>query len=130
MTSGVLTQPQNTMKTIKGISVVLIAILMTIITLFILNSSKSDNHSAPLKKSNEYSLETFRINGGGWGYNIVLGDKIVIKQDIIPGIQNSVPFNNKEDAQKVGMLVLNKLKNHKRPTLKIQEIDSLKVYYN
>jgi hypothetical protein len=130
MTFGVLTQPQNTMKTIKGISVVLIAILMTIITLFILNSSKSDNHSSSLKKSNYYSLETFRTNGGGWGYNIVLGDKIVIKQDIIPGIQNSVPFYNKEDAQKVGMLVLNKLKNHSRPTIKIQEIDSLKVYYN
>jgi hypothetical protein len=46
----------------------------------------------------------------GWGYDIVAGNKRIIHQAYVPGVQGDHVFASKEDALKVGHLVIEKLK--------------------
>lgn len=91
--------------------------------------NRNNQPGIPKSVGDPLKLEVYRA-GEGWGYNIFLGGKIIIKQDIIPAIQNSIPFHSEADARKVGQLVLEKLKKSEHPTIKIQEMDSLRVVYH
>jgi len=106
-----------------------VALTLIIITVlfFQRNNGNKVVKQTPDNKENKYSVETFRTENGGWGYIILAGDKIIIKQDIIPAIQNSVPFKTKTDAEKVGWYVLNKIQNHQNPSVDTYAIDSLKI---
>lgn len=52
----------------------------------------------------------FQLENGGWGYKINVGAKTRIYQDIIPAIQGRHVFQTKEDAQKVGDLMVTKMR--------------------
>ncbi len=71
--------------------------------------------------TNAYKLETFKVNNG-WGYTILKRDKVIIKQDIIPGIPVKKSFATKKDAKIVGGLVIEKLKNKKIPSVSYKEL--------
>lgn len=73
--------------------------------------------------TNDYKLETFKVDSG-WGYTILVKDKIFIKQDIIPGIPDKKPFATKKDAVIVGELVIEKLKNKKIPSISYKELQN------
>jgi hypothetical protein len=73
-------------------------------------------------------LEVYQFNKG-WSYYILLKNKIIIKQEYIPAIQRSIPFRNEADARKVGNLVIQKLENHIRPSVSIDELDSLRLNF-
>jgi|WetSurMetagenome_2_1015567.scaffolds.fasta_scaffold139925_2 hypothetical protein len=103
-------------------------LILSIIYLTVFNCKKSGDLSLRDRKQVvAYSVETFKAKNNGWGYNILAGEKIIIKQDIIPGIQKNTPFHSESDAKKVGLFVLEKVKKHQHPAVKIQELDSLKV---
>ena len=53
----------------------------------------------------------------GWGYCITNNEKIIIKQTVIPVISENKSFKTKEDALKMGNLVLQKLKDDLSPTV-------------
>ncbi len=63
----------------------------------------------------------------GWGYDITVNDSSTIHQDIIPGIPGRRGFATKEEAEKIGNLVLEKIKNKKLQTSTLQELDSFKI---
>lgn len=63
----------------------------------------------------------------GWGYIISENDKIIIKQSIIPAIQNNSSFKTEEDALKVGNFVLKKLKNNLSPSLNKNDLILLSI---
>lgn len=74
-------------------------------------------------------LKTFKTNTG-WGYDIVKDDKLYIHQEIIPAIEGFKSFITKEEAEKVGKLVLQKIKNKEGgglPQITREEIDSLQI---
>lgn len=71
--------------------------------------------------SNEYDLETYKVEKG-WGYNILKDNKVIIKQDLIPGIPVKKPFATENDAVIVGKLMIEKLKNKKRPSISHKEL--------
>jgi len=50
----------------------------------------------------------------GWGYMIVVDGKPFIKQDYIPAIAGNQAFKTKEDAEKIGQWVADKMKNNER----------------
>ena len=74
----------------------------------------------------ELKVKTFE-SPIGWGYDITLNDTSAIHQDIIPGIPGRKGFATKEDAEKIGNLVLEKIKNKKLPSVTLQELDSFKI---
>ena len=46
----------------------------------------------------------------GWGFYILADNKKVIRQDRVPGMQGWHAFATKEDAMKVGQLMIEKIK--------------------
>lgn len=71
--------------------------------------------------TNNFKLKTFKVNNG-WGYTILKKDKVIIKQDIIPGISVKKPFATKKDAVIVGELMIEKLKDNKIPSISYKEL--------
>ena len=66
----------------------------------------------------------------GWGYEIYKKDKRFIHQEIIPAIEGRKTFVSKEEAERVGELVITKMKDGKGgglPQVTVADIDSLKI---
>ncbi len=81
-----------------------------------------------LQKEN-IQLQTFKT-ATGWGYEILKDDKVYIHQEIIPAIEGFKSFITKEEAEKVGNLVIQKIKNKQGgglPQITNEEIDSLQI---
>jgi hypothetical protein len=63
----------------------------------------------------------------GWGYNITANGKIYIHQEFIPAIAGKHAFRTREDAIKVGQLVIEKISSNQLPTISIQDLKELNV---
>ena len=66
----------------------------------------------------------------GWGYDIYKDNKLYIHQEIIPAIEGRKSFASKDEAIRLGELVVSKIKQGKGgglPQITIEEIDSLKI---
>ena len=76
---------------------------------------------------------TFNIVGAAnhtYGYEILVKNKILIRQLTIPGRNGIQGFKNKIDAEKVARLVIKKLaQGIMPPTVDTQELDSLHTDY-
>jgi len=68
-----------------------------------------------------YTVKTFETEQG-WGYSIFENEKLVIRQAYVPSIQKQESFKNERDALKIGAFVIEKLKQHKTPSLTIAEV--------
>ncbi len=70
-----------------------------------------------------------RENSTGWSYEIYENDSILIKQEIIPGVSGMQSFETKNDAKKIGKLVLMKLKNQEQPTITLKELEDNNINF-
>jgi hypothetical protein len=75
-------------------------------------------------KGDPYRVDTFR-SGNGWGYNIVVNNKVFINQPTMPAFEGNVPFKKKAEAKKTGELVVAKLRAHKVPSVTREEIQAI-----
>lgn len=71
-------------------------------------------------------MESFKTKTG-WGYSITSNDRVLIKQSIIPVINDTKSFKTKEDALKVGNLVVDKLHKDLSPTVTKNDLILLKI---
>ena len=68
--------------------------------------------------------------GKTFGYEILIKDKVLIRQTNMPGIAGTLGFVKKKDAGHVAMLMITKMRNGMMPpTVTIHEMDSLHVKY-
>ncbi len=63
----------------------------------------------------------------GWGYSILVNNKLLIRQDIIPAVEGNKGFATKDDATKVAELVLDKIKNNEKPIVKKEDLKKLGI---
>jgi hypothetical protein len=63
----------------------------------------------------------------GWGYNIMAGEKIFIKQEFMPAIPGKQGFKSADDAQLVGNLVVKRISSNQVFTITPRDLDSLGV---
>lgn len=76
------------------------------------------------------SLElVVRETSFGWSYDIYKNKKIIVQQDIIPVVPGKQYFKTKQDAKKIGLLVLNKLKSNKSPIITLEELEESDINY-
>jgi hypothetical protein len=74
----------------------------------------------------DIKLEVFQIKEG-WGFQILVKDKVYIYQPVIPAIGGNKAFPSRESAEKIGQLFISNLQhNGKLPHLTEEEIDDLK----
>lgn len=81
---------------------------------------------ASCAKKEVLKTETFKTNSG-WGYSISYQDKIIIKQSIIPAVNENKSFSTQEDALKTARLVVKKLNQNLSPTVTENELILLKI---
>ena len=70
--------------------------------------------------------EVYKIKNG-YGYKIILKDKVIIKQNCIPAIQGNIPFCDSLDALKVSQIVIKKIKSKKMPSIQAEDLMKLKI---
>ena len=66
-------------------------------------------------------------NNYGWGYNVLAGDRVYIKQDFIPALPGTHGFVSADDAMKVGTLVAKRISEGEQPTISRRDLDSLGI---
>ncbi len=80
-----------------------------------------------------FSDTTYRIipsQSNTYGYEIIIHQKVIIRQQNIPGRPGNNGFAKEKDARKVAELVLKKLRDGiMPPTIEKRELDSLKITY-
>lgn len=80
-----------------------------------------------------FSDTTYRIIpslSNTYGYEILIHQKVVIRQQNIPGLPGNNGFVKVEDAKKVAELMLKKLRDGiMPPTIEKKELDSLRITY-
>jgi hypothetical protein len=76
--------------------------------------------------------QPFQVSAsGGWGYDIVDNDKRLIHQDRIPGVPGTQGFASREDAIKVGQLMIDKMKQGTfPPSVSYQEMKKMGIAIN
>ncbi|MDR7209199.1 hypothetical protein J2W48_001132 [Flavobacterium piscis] len=77
-------------------------------------------------KKEKFQVESIKTTSG-WGYTIADGHKILIKQTIIPAINETKSFNSEEDALKIAGLVVKKLKQNISPSITKKDLILLKI---
>lgn len=78
------------------------------------------------EKKSEFKVQVVATQSG-FGYQILNGKKIIIKQDFIPAVQGDKPFATAKDAQLIGNLVAQKLSNGESPVVHLKEIENLNI---
>ncbi|MCC7521034.1 MAG: DUF4907 domain-containing protein [Flavobacteriaceae bacterium] len=102
---------------------------LTIITLFtfsILFISCTENYNYKNTFEKSFTLKVFQINKG-YGYAIYFNDSLQIKQEFIPGISGNHFFKTRDQAQKIGALVIAKISNGEDPTIFKEELLRKKI---
>lgn len=70
--------------------------------------------------------EVYKIKNG-YGYKIILKDKVIINQNCIPVIQGNNPFCDSLDALKISQIVIKKIKSKEMPTIDTEDLTKLKI---
>jgi len=75
-------------------------------------------------QAGKVKVRTYQVQEG-WGYQILLKDKVYIDQPFIPVLQGKVAFPDKRSAHRAGKLVKQKLVDHKLPALTKEDLKKL-----
>lgn len=78
------------------------------------------------EKQSDFKAEVFKQENG-YGYNILVKNKIFIKQNTIPAVVGNKVFCDSVDALKVSNMVLLLLKQNKMPTITKEDIKQMQV---
>lgn len=71
-------------------------------------------------------VETYRVSGG-WGYKILLDDRVYIDQPFIPGFPGKMPFPDRRSALQAAKMVKTKMIQGNIPHLSREEIQKLGI---
>lgn len=98
------------------------------------NFDNQNNYDTIIQKPESNNLDDLSVQvysiDSGFAYKINLGEKPMIDQKHIPGVQGLKYFKSEEDARNAGMLMLYKLENNiMPPSVTLNELDSLNISY-
>ena len=66
-------------------------------------------------------------SAAGWGYNVLVGNKLFIHQAHIPAVQGNQAFASQEEARSTASLVIDKIVHGHLPSVTVRELDSLHI---
>jgi hypothetical protein len=111
----------------RAIFLSILILSVTIFLLWVVKPHAIKKGAYKNKTEVAFTIETFKTETGGWGYNIVSGNKVFIKQDVIPAVQLAIPFRSEKEARRIAELVVKKLNSKKIPSITVEELDSLSI---
>ena len=86
------------------------------------NKSAGSNNMLPV------SLRPLKM-ADGWGYEVLVDNKVYIHQDYIPAVSLFKRFSTESEALLVGNHVADKLKHGYKPVITVQEINDMHIHY-
>lgn len=108
------------------------AIWMASLVLLLNFSCKNKNQTSPTKDKKDsmvlLTVKPFSYNDG-WGYDILADNKIYIHQDQVPAIFGKHIFLTKEDAQKAGNIVVQKMITTGLPSIDSMDLVNADIQY-
>jgi hypothetical protein len=75
-------------------------------------------------RDHNYRVKVFNSEHG-WGYDILIKNKLIIHQPYMPTVSGQVAFGDKSLARKTGRLVVKKLQNNQSPSITKDELNSI-----
>ncbi|WP_197429297.1 DUF4907 domain-containing protein [Winogradskyella endarachnes] len=99
-------------KIYSYIGVFMLILTLTIFFLYI----KNTNNKSKATNQSLYSLKVIE-NKDSWIYEIYKNDTMFIRQEYIPSAKGKQSFKTKEDAKKIGNLVVSKLSKNVFPVI-------------
>ena len=82
-----------------------------------------------MRKLNTQLELVIRQTKYGWSYEIFKNETMLVKQDLIPGVSGKQYFKTKNDAKKIGLLVLSKLRNNQPPLIYAKDLEVNGINY-
>ena len=83
-------------------------------------------HFTKEKRQHRFGSRVFKAVSG-WGYDILVDDKLFIHQESIPVVSGRNGFSRREQAEKTAQLIINKMERGEPPTVTTFE---LQQFYN
>lgn len=103
--------------------IALVVIAIVVILIAVLMDLKTQKHQF----DDDLKLEIINTSNEGWAYRILYHDKIIIYQKSIPALAGNTPFSSFEDAEKIGSLVVERLKNRQSPSITRADLEDLGI---
>lgn len=110
-------------------SILLLAGSLLILAFAVFKTSQRASSGKPTAVQDSIAVVTFQTPAG-WGYSVNVGAHAYIYQDFIPAIPGRNPFRSKEDAERVGNRVAEKLRKRQVPAVSKQELEEMKIAIN
>lgn len=78
----------------------------------------------PQSKNQKFSSRVFRV-AEKWGYEILVNDKVFIRQETVPALSGTQGFDSPEQATQTAALIINKMENGGHPAVTTFEIQKI-----
>lgn len=104
-----------------NILVISIAAVICVATYFIVRSLAESRGQSSRQK---FSSRVFRV-AEKWGYEILVNDKVFIRQETVPAVNGMQGFDNPDQAMQTAALIINKMKSGQHPTVTTFEIQQI-----
>lgn len=94
-------------------------------------SGEIDSGASSIRGSLNLSVRTVALPGADhlWGYEIYAADSLLIRQLQVPAVEGHFGFTRQKDAEKIGNMVIQKLKTGQLPTVSWEELKKAAVTY-
>src|ERR1044072_6105407 len=102
---------------------------LLILAFAVFKTSQRVSSGKPTAVQDSIAVVTFQTHAG-WGYSVNVGAHAYIYQDFIPAIPGRNPFRSKEDAERVGNRVAEKLRKRQVPAISQQELEEMRIAIN
>jgi hypothetical protein len=107
-------------------NILLLAGSLLLLAFAVFKTSQRASSGKPTAVQDSIAVVTFQT-AAGWGYTVNVGAHAYIYQDFIPAIPGRTPFHSKEDAQRVGNRVAEKLRKQQVPAISKQELTEMGI---
>ncbi len=100
---------------------ILSALILTTVTVLLVDSFYFSSQKLQQSDIKPFTIKTFEVNNG-WGYSVLIRNNEIIRQEMIPAIQQQSAFLNQKDAYVAAVLMIRKLREKKTPGLTKNEM--------
>lgn len=104
--------------------VFLVISTLTILFLYFKNTNNQSTESS----QSAYKLQVIEIDSS-WIYEIYKNDTMFIRQEYIPSIKGKQSFKTREDAEKIGKLVVDKLSKNVLPVITKNDLQNNNINF-
>ena len=105
-------------------------VLVSLFSLILILNSCSENsiQKDQINESDSYKIKSYEVGHEEWGFDILMDNKMIIHQPLIPAVTGNRGFKSEYDAMTTASFMIEKLrKGMTPPTISTQELDSLGV---